>query len=115
LNNPFCQEDDFGAEAYDEGMAYRRDHRQMANPNFNREGGFPFSNHDRRSDHQSLDEYWMRTEISSFSGNLDIESFLNWVYEVEKFFEMACIPEEKYVNFMAYKLKEGAVTWWDQL
>jgi len=47
----------------------------------------------------------MKVEISSFSGNLDIESFLDWVYEVEKFFDMTYA--EKQVKFVAYKLKEG--------
>ena len=30
--NTFNQEDDFGDEAYDEGMAYKRGHKRMANP-----------------------------------------------------------------------------------
>jgi len=38
----------------------------------------------------------------------EIESFLNWVYEVEKFFDMAYIPVEKHVKLISYKLKEGA-------
>jgi len=42
LNNPFYQEDDFRDEAYDEGMAYRRGHKQMTNPNPNRGGQFFF-------------------------------------------------------------------------
>ena len=57
----------------------------------------------------------MEIEIPSFSENLDIESFLYWVYEIEKFFDMAYVPEEKYVKFIAYKLKGGAIACWDQL
>ena len=57
----------------------------------------------------------MKIEILSFSENLDIESFLDWVYKVEKFFDMAYIPEEKHVKFVIYMLKGGAAAWWDQL
>ena len=53
----------------------------------------------------------MKIEIPSFSGNLDIESFLDWVYEVEKFFD---IDYEKRVKFVTYKLKGGAAAWLDQ-
>jgi len=34
---------------------------------------------------------------------------------VEKFFDMAYIPAEKHVKFVAYKLKGGAGAKWDQL
>ena len=72
-------------------------------------------NHDRRRDYPNPNEYRMKVEISSFSENLDIESFLDWVYEVEKFFDMFYISEEKHVKFVVYKLKGGAAAWWDQL
>ena len=75
----------------------------MANHNPNKGGGFFFPNHDRRRRDSSPNEYRMKIEISSFSENHDIESFLDWVYEVEKFFDMAYIPEEKHIKFVAYK------------
>jgi len=78
-------------------------------------GGFSFPNPDRRRGEPSSNEYRMMIEIPSFSGNLDIESFLDWVYEVEKFFDLAYVPEEKHVKFVVYKLKGGAGEWWNQL
>jgi len=62
--------------------------RRMDNPNPNRGGEFSFPNHDRRRDYPSPNEYRMRVEICSFGGNLDTEFFLDWIYEVEKFFEI---------------------------
>ena len=50
-------------------------------------------------------------EIPSFSENLDIKSLLNWIYEIDKFFDMAYVLTEKQVKFVAYKLKRGAVVW----
>jgi len=51
----------------------------MTNPNPNKGGKFPFPDHDRRRGDLSPNEYRMKIEISSFSRNLDIESFLDWV------------------------------------
>ena len=57
----------------------------------------------------------MNVDIPSFSKNLDIESFLDWIYEVDKFFDMAYVPMEKHVKFVVYKFKGGAAAWWNQL
>ena len=42
----------------------------------------------------------MKVEIPSFSGNLDIELFLDWIYEVDTLFDMAYILIEKQVKFV---------------
>ena len=57
----------------------------------------------------------MKVDIPSISGNLDIEFFLDWIYEVDKFFDIAYVPMEKQVKFVTYKLKGGVASWWDQL
>jgi len=57
----------------------------------------------------------MKIDIPFFSRNLVIESFLNWIYEVDKLFDMNYVPIEKQVKFVAYKLKGGGAAWWDQL
>jgi len=57
----------------------------------------------------------MKVDIPSFSRNLDIEFFLDWIYEVDKFFDMDYVPMKKQVKFVTYKLKGGAAAWWDQL
>ena len=56
-------------------------------------------------------EYWIKVQISSFSGNLDIKSFLNWIYEVDNFFDIAYVLIEKQVKFVVYKggVVEGSI------
>jgi len=61
---------------------------------------FSYPNHSREEGYPSPNEYRMKVEISSFSENLDIEFFLDWIYEVEKFFDMAYVPAEKKVKFV---------------
>ena len=48
----------------------------------------------------------MKVGIPSFSRNLDMGSVLNWIYEVDKFFNMAYVPMEKQVKFVDTNSKE---------
>ena len=44
-----------------------------------------------------------------------IEEHLDWVSEVEKFFDYMGTVDDKQVCLVAYKLKEGASAWWDRV
>ncbi|GKE05243.1 transposon ty3-I gag-pol polyprotein [Tanacetum coccineum] len=58
--------------------------------------------------------YRVKAEIPNFVGNLDIEAVLDWLYEVDKFFDIMEVPEEEQVKVVAYKLRGGAGAWWQR-
>uniref|UniRef100_A0A5B7BER3 RNA-directed DNA polymerase n=1 Tax=Davidia involucrata TaxID=16924 RepID=A0A5B7BER3_DAVIN len=64
---------------------------------------------------QNTQEYRMKIDLPSFNGHLHIESFLDWISEVETFFDCMEISDDKQVKLVAYKLKGGASAWWDQV
>jgi hypothetical protein len=57
----------------------------------------------------------MNIDHPSFDGYLHNKDYLGWIMEVERFFEYMCIPEEKNVKLVAYKLKGGVSAWWEWL
>jgi len=57
----------------------------------------------------------MKIDLPSFNGNLRIEDFLDWVMEVERFFDYMSIREDRKVKLVAYKFKGGASSWWEKL
>jgi len=50
-----------------------------------------------------------------FSENLDIESFLDLIYKVDKFFDIAYVSMGKQDKFVTCKFKEGAAAWWGSI
>ncbi|GJS54314.1 hypothetical protein Tco_0627676 [Tanacetum coccineum] len=54
----------------------------------------------------------IKVDIPTFLGLLNIEDFLDWVSEIEKYFELMDIPEESQVKYVAYKLIGAASSWW---
>ena len=57
----------------------------------------------------------MVNDFPEFFGQLHIKEFLDWLIEVESFFEDRNIPKRKHVKFVSCKLKESAWAWWEQL
>ncbi|GJR48628.1 putative receptor protein kinase ZmPK1 [Tanacetum coccineum] len=57
----------------------------------------------------------IKADIPTFSGSLNIEDFLDWVSETEKYFKLMDIPEDSQVKYVAYKLRVAASSWWDHL
>ena len=51
---------------------------------FERNRKFNYNRHD--------DEFKLKIDIPTFSGDLDIERFLDWIIEVDRFFEYTEIP-----------------------
>ena len=40
---------------------------------------------------------------------------MDWLTEVDRFFDYIELPDDMKVKFVAYRLKGGASVWWDRL
>jgi len=56
-----------------------------------------------------------RVDIPEFEGQLDPDSFLDWLHTVERVFDYKDIPEETKVKLVALKLRKYASIWWANL
>ena len=52
-------------------------------------------------------DFRLKVNIPSFSGSLNIDELLDWVAQVDKFFDYMEVPEEKIVKLVACMLKGG--------
>ena len=48
-------------------------------------------------------------------GNLYVEELLDWVSDLEKYFDCEDIDDEKKVKHVVTRLKGHAMLWWDEL
>nr|GEX13403.1 NAC domain-containing protein [Tanacetum cinerariifolium] len=62
-------------------------------------------NHERN---QPLKQVWIHDEMMSLGQDED------WLYEVDKFFDIMKVPEEEQVKVVSYKLHGEAGAWWQR-
>jgi len=59
-------------------------------------------------------DYCMKVEISSFGGDLGVE-FVDWLATRDRFYEYKGILDSRMIKIAGFKLKHGALVWWDNL
>lgn len=57
----------------------------------------------------------MRVDIPLFYIMIGLEEFLDWQIEVDRFFKVMGVHENKQVKMVVIRLKSTTVVWWDKL
>jgi hypothetical protein len=56
-----------------------------------------------------------KIHIPMYEGTLDVEELLDWIQEMDKYFDYEDVDEENKLKHIATKLKGHATLWWDEL
>jgi hypothetical protein len=54
-------------------------------------------------------------EIPMYERNLDVEELLDWIRDLDKYFDYEDVKEDKKVKHAVTRLKGHATLWWDEL
>ncbi|CAN0852338.1 hypothetical protein LINGRAHAP2_LOCUS5290 [Linum grandiflorum] len=64
---------------------------------------------------QQHNDYRVKTDIPLFYGTMRVDEFLDWLVDVDRFFDLMGVPENKQVKMVAIRFKSIAALWWDKL
>ncbi|CAN0926693.1 hypothetical protein LINGRAHAP2_LOCUS35491, partial [Linum grandiflorum] len=64
---------------------------------------------------QKHNDYRVKTDIPLFYGTMRVDEFLDWQVDVDRFFDLMRVPENKQVKMVAIRLKSISALWWDKL
>jgi hypothetical protein len=57
----------------------------------------------------------MKMDIPTYEGSLDVKELLDWIRDLDTYFDYEDIEEDKKVRHAVMKLKGHATLWWDEL
>ena len=57
----------------------------------------------------------MRPKFPTYAGSLIMEHLINWISELDKYFEFDEVEEDKRVRLAVTRLKGHASLWWDSV
>lgn len=56
-----------------------------------------------------------KPSLSTYDGNLSVEGFIDWIGELERYFDYDNVEEDKKVKLVVTRLKGHAALWWDNV
>jgi hypothetical protein len=57
----------------------------------------------------------VKMDIPVYEGNLDVEDLIDWIRDLDTYFDYEDIEEDKKVKHAVMRLKGHATLWWDEL
>jgi hypothetical protein len=95
------------------GPGPRRRHQPFEESSSEKEDHFQEEDGGRRRP-ENAHHFQVKIDLLNFNGHLHVENFLDWILEVENFFDYTQTPKAQQVKLVAYKLRRGASAPWEQ-